>query len=519
MKGVTRRLRLLAFWVLIFLLPHFTHAQVSINEIMYNPKGSDTGREWIELYNAGGTDVTMVAGSGKGAWKVNDGSNHNLVDPASGTGRGALVIPAGGYLLVSNDPTNFISGEYAGGSYSVIKSSISLNNTGTTVSLIDGTGTTVDSATYTNASGGSDDGTSLQKQADGSWIAALPTPGAANSLVPYVPPSTDTSSDSQTSDTTDQTPQASTTTTSSQNTSVAESSYVAPPTPSLFADAGADRTVIVGADVEFDAQAYDKDQESLDPSTVRFSWNFGDGGTAEGQSVLHHFVYPGRYAVMLDIAQNKSAVSDEAIVTAEPAALSFLVLPDGGVEVDNNAGHDLDLSDWIVRQDAGTFAAQFMLPDHSTILSGSSIKISAQTLSFRAASSTMLEYPNGVLALAAGATTAPAPAPTPASSPTVNAPNVPSTAKTFSVAADAVSDPVTDGSDAALQTDAVISSDSAATDTIATTSAEAAAAAGARASSSRIWWLAALGLAVLAAVSLIIARRLGKGEWDIVEEK
>src|ERR1700739_3434041 len=104
--------------------PALASAQVIIDEIMYNPQGSDTGREWVELYNEGGSDVTMVAGSGKGSWRISDGPNHPLTHPASGTGRGSLTIPAGGYLVIASDPNDFISGEYAGGAYSVVKSSI-----------------------------------------------------------------------------------------------------------------------------------------------------------------------------------------------------------------------------------------------------------------------------------------------------------------------------------------------------------------------------------------------------------
>lgn len=36
-------------------------------------------------------------------------------------------------------------------------------------------------------------------------------------------------------------------------------------------------------------------------------------------------------------------------------------------------------------------------------------------------------------------------------------------------------------------------------------------------SSSRMWWMGAIGIAGLAAGSLVIARRFGKKEWDIEE--
>ena len=489
----------------VLFLPFAASAQVVINEVMYNPDGNDTGREWIELYNVGVTDVTMVAGSGNGSWRMSDSSNHTLVNPASGVGRGSLTIPAGGYLIIASDPTQFISGEYAGGAYSVIKSSISLNNISATTSLIDGTGILLNSFMYTNDMGGNGDGTSLQKNG-GSWIAALPTPGAQNATTPYTPPSNDTNSNTDTSTTT-------TTTTTSANTSAPTSSYVAPPEPQIFADAGDNRTVIVAADTEFRGRAYNRKKETVS-GHIRFLWNFGDGRTAEGQSVLHHFEYPGRYVVVLNIAENMDAASDKIIVTAEPAKLAFASLPDGGVVIQNNAGRDLDLSGWIVR----SFGRSFVMPKDSIILAGESLRMGEKTLGFRSSTDTELDYPNGVPALRAGTTSGasnpeasntPA-APSPASIP--EAPNTPTKAPPVSYAAEAdtlgdvpqsePADTASDGVEASAS-----SSQIAAVGAIAPDSGGA-----------YLWWFGAMGLAVVAGGAVVAARHAGKREWDIVEE-
>ncbi len=289
-----------------------------------------------------------------------------------------------------------------------------------------------------------------------------------------------------------------TNTTPSQQTRTAPvSSYIAPPVPSLYADAGSDRTVIVGADVEFDASAYDKDQIVL-TGNVRFSWNFGDGSTAEGASVLHHFSYPGRYAVFLNIAQDTSAGTDEVIVTAEPAALSLELLSDGGIAIDDLAGHDLDLSGWIIKGAPQSFAPQLVLPPHSLVLSGSSLRISAATLGFKADPSfTMLEYPNGVFALGMGQATV-------ATSSSVAVKNLAPT------------------SPAAAPHPATPSPKPAASSAPATSS-QVAAAAGAVPTSPYLWWLGAFGIAsVGAGATYAIKRFTGEHDetrgWDIVEE-
>jgi len=508
----------------IFALPSFAFAQVVINEVMYNPQGTDTGREWVELYNEGQSDVSMVGGSGKGSWRINDGANHTLTDPASGTGRGSLTIPAGGYLVIASDPNDFISGEYAGGAYSVVKSSISLNNNGSTVTLLDGTGATVDTFTYLPSQGGNDDGSSLQRQIDGTWIAALPTPGFANSNVAYVAPVA-AQTPAPSSDQADASGQLAASSTSQAPPQTTTSSYVAPPVPSLYADAGGDKTVIVGADVEFDASAYDKTQTLLDPSTVRFIWNFGDGSAAEGDAVLHHFSYPGRYAVVLEIADNKNAAADQVTVIAQPAALSFELLPGGGVEIQNLAGHDLDLSGWVVREDAGAFAHQFVLPEQSKVLSGSSMQVSAQTLQFRASSSTMLEYPNGALALAMGegSTGAASIQLAPSAQPAIAAPVAALPASHTIPAPQQRVAPIPSGSaqdqDDATGTDPDAGADmvDAATGTASTVLQMAPAASAPL--SKYLWWSGVIALAAAAGFAIVAAGYFKKGEWDIVEEK
>ena len=272
--------------------------------------------------------------------------------------------------------------------------------------------------------------------------------------------------------------------------------------------------MIVAADTEFRGRAYNRKKETISTS-VRFLWNFGDGKTAEGQSVLHHFEYPGRYAVVLNIAENTDAASDMLIVTAEPAKLAFTAYPDGSVVIQNNAGRDLDLSGWIVR----SFGRSFLVPKDSIILSGESLRMSDKTLGFRSSTDTELDYPNGALALTAGNATEyanPATPSTPAvpvSASPVSSHGAPVAAVPVSYAAEAdtLNDmPKSEPADAA--SDGVETS----------TSSSQIAAAGATAPDSGnpyIWWFGAFALAVAGTGAVLASRRAKKGEWDIVEER
>jgi len=156
----------------------------------------------------------------------------------------------------------------------------------------------------------------------------------------------------------------------------------------VFANAGGDRTVIVGADTKFVATAYDRDRDVI--NYAKFFWNFGDGTTAEGPWVMHHYSYPGRYAVELTITNTSMRTSSRITVTAEPASVALVALPQGGVSVKNTTGRDLDISFWQIKQGEQTFT----LPEYSVVLKDSSINIAAKTLGFEA-NNAKLFYPDG----------------------------------------------------------------------------------------------------------------------------
>lgn len=464
------------------LVPHVATAQVVISEFLYDAPGSDTDQEWVELFNAGASPVDLTK------WKINDGSNHILNVPPKNNGKGSITIPSGGYIILAADALTFAT-QYPSVAH-VIDTILALPNTNGTVSLVDESGVVVDSLSYSKDQGAAGDGSTFQRGAVGSasFVAAPPTPGTGSLAA-----SENTGSNSNI--TPDQTQ---TTTVTSGKGSAMVSSYVPPPVPGVFADGGPDRIAIVGADIEFNGRAYNREQVVLDK--VRFLWNFGDGSTAEGPSVLHHFEYPGRYAVTLSIAHDRSASSDQIIVTAEPARLAFSALPDGSVAIENRAGRNLDLSNWIIRN----FGQLFMLPEHTVVLSGSTMHVSQKTLSFWSSAQTELDYPNGVVALRAGESTPSANVLSLAAPASLVAPSL-AVVKHAQLVADAL-EIADEGNDNATDN----------ATTVPMSSSQVAAAAIA-VPSSPLWWFAILGLAALVSLALITTRRFRRGEWDIEE--
>ncbi|MEX2188122.1 MAG: lamin tail domain-containing protein [Pirellulales bacterium] len=66
---------------------------VVFNEIMYNPAGDDTGREWIELHNQMAVDMDVSL------WRIDGAVEYDFPEET--------VIPGHGYLVVAADPDAF----------------------------------------------------------------------------------------------------------------------------------------------------------------------------------------------------------------------------------------------------------------------------------------------------------------------------------------------------------------------------------------------------------------------------
>lgn len=478
MKGVS------AFVGALFLIPATAGAQVVISEIMYDLQvGSDSGREWIEVFNASSNAIRLID------WRLYEANaNHAITAFAGGD-----ELPSGSYAIIADSPSKFMDDwpSYTG---ALFDSAFSLSNSGETIAIHTPAPEfrETDSIAFQSTWGAAGDGNTLQRTSTetNAFAAAAPTPGTGTlALIPglHYTPSVEEVASSQTS------------TTSSAAKSEPTPSYVPPPLPQLFADGGADRTVIVGADTEFNGRAYNRDDVFVEKT--RFLWNFGDGSTAEGPAVLHHFDYPGRYAVILTAAADKEAMIDRIIVTAEPAQLAFMVNADGSVTIENRAGRDLDLSRWIVR----SFLQTFTLPEHSIVLSGESMRIPKQNLKFIAGLQTELAYPNGVMALGANQSNAsPAATPTAAAAASVSPPAVPPAPR---VVRTIVAPQVAEASTEAIPDE-----------TEATTSAallqSAAAAAAPR---TGMWWFALAALLLIGGGTVAYVRHLKGSEWDIEE--
>ncbi len=173
LRNAMRVLFVLGFFCARALSASASSGGLVISEIMYDPAGSDSNREWIEVYNSGSSGIDLA-----GHYLLTDGlssSHHGLA------AQGSSVIPAGGYAVIVQTVDGF-KGDYPAFSGLIFDSSwTGLTATaGKTLAIIDSGSAVLDTVTYDPTIGATNDGNSLQRNASGTWATATPTPGVGS---------------------------------------------------------------------------------------------------------------------------------------------------------------------------------------------------------------------------------------------------------------------------------------------------------------------------------------------------
>ncbi len=176
------------FYFILFVL-FFTGLLIFINvskaetivfsEMMYDPVGSDTGNEWIELLNKATSSISILSD-----YRLNDGSNH-LINHYSGSTK----ILSGGFFVITQNAANFLS-NYPDYSSPLFESSFSLNNSAGIAGLLQGSNLITEQA-YTSVIGGNGNGKTIQRVTpqfdDNVWTEGYViggTPGALSNSLP-----------------------------------------------------------------------------------------------------------------------------------------------------------------------------------------------------------------------------------------------------------------------------------------------------------------------------------------------
>jgi hypothetical protein len=163
MKPLSFLINLVSVFILV---TNFACAEVIINEVMYDLNGSDTNREWIEIYNNGSEAADFSY------WKFYEANTKhglNLIN-------GSVILAPGGYAIICQVASIFLNENNV--YTNLFESSFSLDNSGEALALWNGS-SYVGNFTYNSSFGATGDGKSLQLY-NGSWQGCQPTPGATN---------------------------------------------------------------------------------------------------------------------------------------------------------------------------------------------------------------------------------------------------------------------------------------------------------------------------------------------------
>lgn len=317
---------------------------------MYDPEGSDTDFEWLEIYNNGVNSVTIEGGSGQNSWRIVDGtSNRTLAETAY---QGSMILETGEYTILAKNPTQFITRypNYLGNLIQV--AGLSLGNTSDTVALKIGTNGVFWSSVPYDSSWGGNEGRSLEKiEVNGindqtNWISSKKVHGSPGN--PYIPN--------------------------------------IPPQAILKFPAEA----FSGQEVEFNAS----NSVDIDGQIVSYFFDFGDGNdeTSENEIVIHEYDITGNYQVILTVTDDcgdSNSVSQTIYVrkiTYSHQVRLNEILPSPGIEIDwdgsgkadyrdewvelfNSGWEKIDLSNWKIDDEKGGSSA-FQIPNNTFIKSG-----------------------------------------------------------------------------------------------------------------------------------------------------
>ncbi len=325
------------------------HALI-INEVMSNPTGDDSGREWIELYNdsSSSVDLTSLSVSIKGGTAV-----------AATPLQGGTTLAPGGFAIIGSvvsGATKFLQ-DYPSYGGLLFKASISLVNSGVTSIDIKINGATVASLpSYTAAKEGF-----TYSYIGGSYTTGSPTPGAENQVAD-TPSSSSGESAATTTDTQTVLPQ------------------MTPPSPNIVIYMPTEKTVVAGASSEF--SVFSQTREGKQLSDLLYTWAFGDGGQAVGSSTKYTYVYPGRYIAQVQgVNANVSGIG-RMVVRVVPPDMAITSFGSGKygayVEISNPNPYELDLSGWILSING----AGYPFPKNTLLSANSITRFSGAAMGF-----------------------------------------------------------------------------------------------------------------------------------------
>lgn len=327
---------------LLLCAPLVSYAQIEITEVMYDLEGSDSGYEWVEVYNSGTEPVVLTD------WKLFEANINHRISAIEG---GSETVGSGEYAVIVDNEAKFKE-KYPAYSGTLFDSAFSLSNSGETIIMRDGDLIDQDTFTYTSDLGASGDGESLHK-IDGVVQSGVVSLGAGSGQQQENATSTNPATE---------TPQGS----GSLSSHSGSATITTLQEKNIFSvDTGRHRLVSENTPIVFEAQ-FTKGIGSAQP---RFAWSLGDGSMKMGEVVEHVYQFAGVYTVVLNAQMgDQKAVSRTKVTVVKPHVAITKATRDY-VEIENTSEHELNLDHWQLQTNnrAFTFPTDTILEPHVAV--------------------------------------------------------------------------------------------------------------------------------------------------------
>ncbi len=357
---------------LLAFLPVFSlAAEINFSEIMFDPDGPDTDREWVEIKNSANYGINLEK------YKFCDsGSCHKLYESGSG-----FKIPAKSFGIITKKPEKFKE-DYPNFSGFILRASFSLTNSKELLELKNENGSVISVVEY-NAEVGGKDGDTFSLFND-TWKNGKATPNAEN-IFQEPKKDDEKSSGGGSSDSDDEV---------KIDRTYVEISDMIDGKKKLKAEIIDNiPTLIAGAENEFNGRAYGI--TGIEIKGAEYFWNFGDGEKEYGKDVKHTFAYPGEYVLTLIVKSASFTGNTRKVVKViQPnIEIADVSVDKNWIKLKNNYGDILKLDNWFLFVDGD----KFKIPKETYILGKKEIifpnKIT--NLDVRENSNIFLLFPNG----------------------------------------------------------------------------------------------------------------------------
>ena len=325
--------------VVFFLFAFNVYASLEITEIMYDPEGTDTNREWVKLCNNGEETINIISGKNNSAWRIGDGESGEALHYISED----LNIMGGGYAVIAKDKDTFLS-EYSSFSGSVASSSISLVNTSGVVKIYDG---------------------SSPRN-----IIASKSYEANENLI--------TEEDNDSEENTEES-------NNSSNNYFFSSKKSEPKITKTIAEIITNKIATAGLALPIESKI--TNNKGITLNTGRFIWNFGDGEfriSEKLEKLEHIYWYPGEYVLTLSYykkGKTELEATSRVVVKVLPSGVAISSVGnslDSYIELENKSNYEIDLSNWTIQSPV----KNFMIPEGMVLLPNKKIKLSPKITQF-----------------------------------------------------------------------------------------------------------------------------------------